>query len=463
MNVISTPAATTPRGPAQAASTSTAAQDSGSPSFEDLLSRTRRDSPEGKDDADSKRTQRDRDRKEETDASPQDTLRLLESQAQQNQTPPSPIAALKTAAPDAPTAESATEDHGGLNLLPAGEGEGGEGTAASSQSIEASYGSRPGFSVNTPPSAEVTPRPASPSSDAANPSAGTTLEQASLASSGAGAPAKSSAGPDTAVQGKAVEETFSPLNPNKIHVADADGTPAAKERRNMPEQPKEQLLKPSANTAAGTSAADGASLPPVQEKVSAPRRIEPEPSGAPASVVSSAAATEFRGQAATPIQVADPISPATTAEFHAATHFVEHTMETAERVSLRGDNHVEVQMRLPGGKDVTVSLHLANGEWKPVFKTESQSLCQALEQSWQRTAAQPSDRAVRFGTPVFESSQSQAGLAENSGRQPDARDRHSARQEQAEIFPVLPARNRPASAAADAARLTATGQVRLYA
>ena len=231
----------------------------------------------------------------------------------------------------------------------------------------------------------------------------------------------------------------------------------------MPEQPNSQLAKPSANTVAGTSAADGAKLPPVQEKTSAPRRIEAEPSRGSASDASPTGATEFRSQGATPTQMADPTSPATSVEFRAATHFVEQTMEIAERVSLKGDKHVEVQLRLLDGKAVTVSLHLANGEWKPVFKTESDALCRALEQSWQQTAAQPSDRSVRFGTPVFESSQPGGGLGGNSGRQPDAQSRHFARQEQAEVFPTVPGLNRTAAAAAHATQRAASGSIRLYA
>ena len=229
----------------------------------------------------------------------------------------------------------------------------------------------------------------------------------------------------------------------------------------MAEPVTDQLLKPSAN-AVGASAADDVKMSSVQEKDSRARRTDPEPFKSNAPIASSSGATDIRSQSAMPISLPDRISSAPTPEFHAATQCVEHTMALAERVSLKGGDHVEVQMRLLDGKEVSVSLHLANGEWKPVFKTDSAALCRALEQSWQKNSAQPSDRSVRFGTPVFESAQSNGGPGANSGGQADAQGRNFARPEQADISPVPPVCNRP-EAAVKAAQLSDTGKIRLYA
>ncbi|MEQ1852726.1 MAG: hypothetical protein ABMA01_14180, partial [Chthoniobacteraceae bacterium] len=91
------------------------------------------------------------------------------------------------------------------------------------------------------------------------------------------------------------------------------------------------------------------------------------------------------------------------------------------------------------------------------------ALCRALEQSWQQSAAQPTGRPVRFGTPVFESLQSQPGTGGGTQQQPDARDRSFSRHEPENVPAPSPARHRKATAPAKPARLAVTGGVHLYA
>lgn len=434
-----------------------------SPSPEESVQQTGTDHSEGNDISGSNRPESTASRAKPTNSWIHDTTQFIE--AQQILAVPLQTAAPIDAAPGNRMADSGVPETIRRETIAGSAGEGGKHPAKPSASLPVSIALPDSSSEKSPTALPFASPTASSASDGATDTATNAEPQEILAPSDSKSPAKFSAGTTAAGEDRAGDQTIFPVSLNKISLTGADGTPVARERRDMQEHPKEQPLKPSANavaTAFATDPAVVAKLSPVLERASASRRIDAEPITAPASVPTPADAIAFRIQGAAPMQMADQITPAPTPAFQNATHLVKHTMELAEQVSVKGGDRVELQVRMVDGKEVSVSLHLANGEWKPVFKTETPALCQALEQSWQQTAMQSPDRSVRFGTPVFESTQSQAGLGDNTSGQPDAHARNFARQEQADIFPAFPNRQRP-STATSAELLTPTDGIRLYA
>ena len=85
-------------------------------------------------------------------------------------------------------------------------------------------------------------------------------------------------------------------------------------------------------------------------------------------------------------QISEALAPH---EPNAASEITRQTFDLIERIRVTGRDNAEVRMFLNDGQQVTVSLRLERGEWKPVFKTESEALCRALEQNWNRAVAQP--------------------------------------------------------------------------
>ena len=256
------------------------------------------------------------------------------------------------------------------------------------------------------------------------------------------------------------------LDADPISAQNADGTTAAMERRAMPEHFIERQLKPKANGAAVASAPGemrAVIAPGIREHPIAARRNEPAPA-APANAVlpSESPADNGRGTT-TPIHAPNGTDAPAAADLTAAARITKQTIDLAEHVREMGRDHVEVQMRLRDGQEVTVSLRLEQGEWKPVFKTDTEALCRALEQNWHRAAAQPSAQAVRFGTPVFESQQAQADPGRNPQQQPDGRERSSRGREQDPAFGIPTPPTRAPATAANPTRASATTAVQLYA
>ena len=251
---------------------------------------------------------------------------------------------------------------------------------------------------------------------------------------------------------------------------EADGTTAAMQPRVMPEQFTERTLKAKTNgpaTPSETVQNRTVAVPGIPARNGTERRIEPEPAAEKRTLLRADAAVEKGAQLPAPVNAPGEAAAPTTAEATAAVRITRQTMDLAEHVRAMGRDHVEVQMRLRDGEEVTVSLRLEKGEWKPVFKTDSEALCRALEQNWNRAAAQPSAQAVRFGTPVFESQQTQTGGGRsghpNGQQQPDARDRSFNRREQEPAFAIPAQPARTALTTATPNRTTATPAVQIYA
>ena len=257
-----------------------------------------------------------------------------------------------------------------------------------------------------------------------------------------------------------------PRNADAISSPQGDGTTVAMQRRAMPEQIFERQFKTKANPAT-VSIAPGESgaavMREMREHPATARRIEAAPA-APAmpDTHSESAANNAHGTAA-PIQTQDRSDAPAATDFTAAVRITKQTIDLAEHVRAMGRDHVEIQMRLRDGQEVTVSLRLEHGEWKPVFKTDTAALCQALEQNWHRAAAQPSAQAVKFGTPVFESQGAQTDLGQNAQQQAGGRERAFDRREQESAFGTAAPLPRKNAAAANPARPAATTAVQLYA
>ena len=143
---------------------------------------------------------------------------------------------------------------------------------------------------------------------------------------------------------------------------------------------------------------------------------------------------------------------------------VNRTVEAAERLRVTGQERVEVQVRLEAGQELTVRLHLANGEVKPVFLTDSQDLRRAIEQNWAQFSDRNSDRTTRVTTPVFESPNSQSGMNDLNQRQREGRERAFS-QAQAEAFAAAntPGRGAPRRSTVSGPTLTAPAGIQLYA
>lgn len=262
--------------------------------------------------------------------------------------------------------------------------------------------------------------------------------------------------------------TQSERNAHLKNAPEADGTTAAMQLRAMPEQFTERTLKAKTNGPATPSSPvpnRTTTVPGIASAHGGERRIEPEPIKEKRALIRPDAIADKGPNVPIPVRAPDERGAPSATDATAAVRITSQTMELAEHVRAMGRDHVEVQMRLRGGEEVTVSLRLEKGEWRPVFKTESEALCQALEQNWNRTVAQPSSLAVRFGTPVFESQQTQTAGGQSGHphgqQQPDSRDRSFDRREQ-----EPPHRAQTARATAPAANPTRTGAapaVQLYA
>jgi hypothetical protein len=93
------------------------------------------------------------------------------------------------------------------------------------------------------------------------------------------------------------------------------------------------------------------------------------------------------------------------------TAVIEHVHQAIERFRTNTDQRqVNIDLRLHDGQQLSISLQMEGGEVKTLFKAESESMRQALEQSWAQFQARPSDRGVRLATAVFEAPPSQNGF-----------------------------------------------------
>ncbi len=207
---------------------------------------------------------------------------------------------------------------------------------------------------------------------------------------------------------------------------ESGGTTAAMHRAIMKEQSPERQTRTVANVALISSFQGEQRVADTPEKSSGTHGSETTPS------ISTNAGLTFEPQAGSGVFSEVPV----TNEPKAASEITRQTFDLIERVRVTGRDNAEVRMLLNDGQQVTVSIRLERGEWKPVFKTESEALCRALEQNWNRAVAQPSPQSVKFGTPEFESRSSQSDLGSSSQQHPESggRERSFNRREQDSAF-----------------------------
>lgn len=115
----------------------------------------------------------------------------------------------------------------------------------------------------------------------------------------------------------------------------------------------------------------------------------------------------------------DPVAPVRAAD---VAQVVEHTVRATEQLRASGHERIEVAVKLDSGHDITIQLHVANGEVMPVIRTESEPLRLALEQNWTLFSQRGGDRELRVNTPVFESPQTSSNMSDLN-QQRDGRQR----------------------------------------
>jgi hypothetical protein len=115
---------------------------------------------------------------------------------------------------------------------------------------------------------------------------------------------------------------------------------------------------------------------------------------------------------------------------------LQRVTDVAERMRSENRGQMELQLKLKDGQDLTIQLKMVDGELRPMFKTDSADLRQALEQGWGQFANTAKDGGIRLAAPVFESSGQ--GLAnQNQSQNPQQnqqRQAQSGRTPQADFF-----------------------------
>lgn len=153
----------------------------------------------------------------------------------------------------------------------------------------------------------------------------------------------------------------------------------------------------------------------------------------------------------------EPTAPISRTEI---VHIADRMFEAATRLRTSGGERMEVAVRLESGHELTIRLHIANGEVTPVIRTDSDALKQALEQNWSQFTERGSDRGVRVATPIFESSQTSTDMADLSQQRED---RQQAFTESAAEYPTPPPRSAPASSPWSNQTAAPQDSVQLYA
>ena len=121
------------------------------------------------------------------------------------------------------------------------------------------------------------------------------------------------------------------------------------------------------------------------------------------------AATGFPHEMPTTFTGNDTVAPIRSADVAQA---VTQTFHAAEQMRVSGQERVEVAVKLDGGHDIIIRLHMANGEVTPTIRTESEPLRLALEQNWSRFSQRGSDSDLRITTPVFESPKTSSNMSD---------------------------------------------------
>jgi hypothetical protein len=117
-------------------------------------------------------------------------------------------------------------------------------------------------------------------------------------------------------------------------------------------------------------------------------------------------------------------STASTSSQNLASTALNNVMEAADKMTSDGTSHVEVQVNLGDGQQLSVRLQMTQGTVHTVFKTTSPELRQAIEQNWSGFRTGATERGLQISTAVFESPGSEGSFNtfgnRNQSGQPDA-------------------------------------------
>ena len=176
-------------------------------------------------------------------------------------------------------------------------------------------------------------------------------------------------------------------------------------------------LKAKQPAVSGSDASDSQAPAPAPAKGVA--SVPAQASQQPATTVSSAAAAfSVSGGTAASDKTAQASGAAPSAPAQAAaSSTLTQVLAATDRMRSTGQNHVEVQVKLETGDQLTVRLQMSQGTIKPVFRTESPELRQAIEQNWAGFRSAASERGLQISNPVFESPSSQGGFNAFSNRE----------------------------------------------
>jgi hypothetical protein len=199
------------------------------------------------------------------------------------------------------------------------------------------------------------------------------------------------------------------------------GTAIAKQNLTMSNTAQLPELQSFLRTGAlGDASATQAAQPAATKSVSVPQGRDPQQPSAPVTPVatfsiSSSAMFTARTPSANAPAPTPGQSPATTA--------LNQVMDSADKMTSDGNTHVQIQVNLGDGQQLTVRLQMSQGSVHPIFKTESTELRQAIEQNWSGFRTEANERGLQIATPVFESPAGEGGFNafgnHNQFQQPD--------------------------------------------
>jgi hypothetical protein len=130
-------------------------------------------------------------------------------------------------------------------------------------------------------------------------------------------------------------------------------------------------------------------------------------------------------------------------------------MEAADKMTSAGSSHVEVQVNLGDGQQLSVRLQLSQGAVHAVFKAASPEMRQAIEQNWSGFRTGASERGLQISTPVFESPSSGGNFntfgnrnqsGQPDGELPDAEGGQPSMPKASQQTPIVPSPLAPSSA-----------------
>lgn len=160
-----------------------------------------------------------------------------------------------------------------------------------------------------------------------------------------------------------------------------------------------------------------------------------KPGVLPETINPAASTTPVANSFVAPANLSDEPAAIPRTQVEAIIH---RTLEAAERIRTTGGQHVEVQIKLDAGQELTVRLQITHGEVRPVFVTESHQLRQALEQNWSQFSERAADRSLRVTTPIFESPNSQSNMSDLNQHGREDRQRAFAEAQEAALGAGIP-------------------------